>query len=277
MNLMKTYPPLNLIPLAEKFSVNLAKPLFPLNTLRMFYLMLVRDITDGDDESLTMMISAVPKLSAFAEQSRALSGDDDAESLHEHLEEARNELYKVVDTPQLRFDIEVTWQQQIYFYQQTLLENFARQSTEMPPEAAVLKLLQLRAVDHFLYAQTLSSILSLHDQRRAGMTKPADFHPRLDVPSVIRQCISTISQINDLVDAVCYAESDLQAGRAVIIDAARREFTTPEDVEQTFRSVLNTLQQRLTRLALSSPAYENVQTYGVHLARLFDGQRYDGA
>ncbi|MBK9745803.1 MAG: hypothetical protein IPO91_03400 [Chloroflexi bacterium] len=273
---MKTYAPLHLLPLAQQFNCNIERNYFPLNSLRIFYLMLVRDLTNGDAVALLTTNLVVPKVSAIQDSVESLSESDieDSQQIHESLGESRLALFEVIDTPQLRYDIEVTLQQVLIprqFKELNAFINQPKQDTPASPDAALHRLLQIRNMNHFLYAQVISSIIAQRRQHN-GLTP---FHPRLNTDSVIRRCVSIIMQLNDLVDAICHAQNDLQSGSATLIELACRS-VKPEGVEDLLRRILHTLQRELDRLPLSAPADLHVRTFAARLVDVLDGAVYDG-
>lgn len=268
--------PLDLVPLAERFKVNIGKSLFPLNSLRIFYLMLVRDLTDGNETALEMMNAAVPKISAVADACDNLHPSDLSPAvIHGKLTETREALLSIIDTPALRYDFEVIWEQQLVIQYLKNADHIKQlvstNDTKTLPFDVFLQLLDMRSIDHFLYAQVVYAIVSTN-----GLSTAIPYHPLKDTPTVLRQCIKTIQQINDLVDAVCYAHQDLEAQSGHLIKFIMTYADTPQQRVSIIREILMTLQQDLQGIALSSPAYQNVQTYAAHLIGVLDGMVYDG-
>ncbi len=272
---MKTLPPLNLEALADQFDISLHPTCFPLNSMPLFYLMMVRDLTDGDEESLHMIHKAVPRISKLVRWSGHLaeSSSHYPDIIHTRVEQQCAYLYEVIDTPQIRFDVEKIWLAELCLYRHQRLESFAHDPTQEIPETGLLRLLQLYAINHFLYAQAISSILSLYEQRRTTRNRPQDFHPRQNIPSVIRQCVSIVFQINDLVDALCDVESDTEEDKtSPLISIAQQHTLDSQDTGRLIRLIPASLQQQLTRLPLSPICHRNVQIYAAHLVDILNGR-----
>lgn len=241
--------------LSEKYKINTSKPNFPVNTMRLFYLILTHELTGGNEETVTKVNEVIPKISAVLDardlaltKSRAQKSDEthpsdsadaptsdsasalqevtskgsSSELIFEACRKPLEELLKEIDTPQLRQSIQLLFSD-VYPIQESLLssiDHYLRQN--QLTQADLLATLKIRAMDSVLYASVIDQIVQEHHTPEGD--KQIQFN---DTYILINQSL----QINDLVDAIVYAKQDLAANAATLVEIMKRCLTPNTDVK----------------------------------------------
>jgi len=212
--------------------------------MRLFYLLLTFDKTQGSDEAVEKVNTIIPKISAVLDaRDVSLTSKTDKNSEKatpkaqlEACQTAIDELLKVIDTPELRQTIQILFSD-IYPVQEALLssiDHYLKQ--ERLTLQDLLATLKIRAMDSVLYAGVIEQII-------AEYTSPVGKNPMQ-----FNQTYSIINatlQINDMVDAVIYAKQDLASKSATIVEIVRRIDPSNVGIENTIKQTFQTLETHI--------------------------------
>lgn len=220
--------------LATQYNVNISKPNFPVNTMRLFYLLLVHDLTGGDKDALELTNKLVPKISAVLDaRDMALA---DKSNLGNPLNQfkactkAVDDLFAEIASPELRQTVYVLFTD-VYPIQESLLstiDNIMKQE-ELKIED-LWAALRIRSMDSLLYSAVLDTVVH-HSQSPEGEA--------VSQVNPMYVYINATMQINDLVDAIIYAKQDLASKSATIVEIIKRigykHSSIDDTVHRTFR------------------------------------------
>ena len=243
----------------QQFSVNSDKPHFPVNSMRLFYLLFVRDQTGSNQDALKLTNDVVPRLSAYLDKCDLVQQDQLPLS-EDYLQKPRNTILEIVNSATLEHDLKVVWEQQ----------RLPHRIIQKQAQLDVQSLLRLRSVEHLIYARVMGTIISQH-RISTHQNIEINFHPRQDRQPVIDRCFELMLQINDLTDAIVYAQQDIRSRSAKLLDALRLD-ADDREVEPKLRQLLSHRQQILTDLPLNKPTTITVQKYATALIAILDGQ-----
>lgn len=234
--------------LAQEYNINTAKPHFPINTMRLFYLLLTQAETRGNKEALDRVNQIIPKISAVldARDVALTNKTDQATPIDQfnHCQPPLNELLKQVDSTELRQTINVLFID-VYPLQEVLLtsiDSFLKQDKLSLDN--LYSALRIRSMDSILYAGVLAEIIQEYTSVEGSR--------QLEINPLYWQ-ISITLQLNDLADAIVYAKQDLASKSATIVELIRRVITPENNVIQTVQTAVSHLQS----LSQSGPLKSN--------------------
>ena len=238
--------------LSKSYNVNTKKPNFPVNTMRLYYLLTVSGLTKNDSEITARVNKVIPKISALLDaRDLALNSKKDKNTpLSEFTacKKAVEGLLKEVDTPQLRQTIQVLFTD-IYPVQEALLNSIDQYlKSETLTVGELVATLKIRAMDSVLYAGVIDQIIAEESSHEGNA--------EVELNSLYTQ-INVTLQINDLVDAIVYAKQDLAAKSATIIEIIKKISDHPDKIEET----ISTTFTQLTNLSKSAPIEGQTQEY----------------
>lgn len=179
------------------------------------------------------------------------------------MKKSRDNIIEIVNSTVLEYDLKVVWEQQ-----RLPLRIHPMQIDSSPSNLP--ELLQLRSMEYFLYARVIGSIM-FHNRMTADQDTRMKFHPREDTQPIVDRCCQLMLQINDLADAIVYAQQDIQSNSAKLLDTLR--FCADDhQIEPMLRRLMFQNQQQLAQLPLSEPTATTVQKYASALIAMLDGQ-----
>lgn len=250
--------------LAKQYTINIQKPHFPVNTLRLYYLLLVDSLTQGHKVALDKANQIIPKISTLLNTREQYAGRSTPNPVEE-LKTCKPQIEAIktiIDTPIVDSIISHLFTY-IYPLQDQLLISLDHnlKQPQLTP-ADLLTTIKIRAMDSIAYSSLLGEIIhSYKKQDTSNKSESSSDHisqldaRRYDLDAIHWQ-INLTSQINDLIDAVVYAQQDLEAGTATLIDIIRKINPEPNAAEQLLTETFNTLLQKST----SFPLPEATQT-----------------
>lgn len=229
--------------LAAKYNVNITKPNFPVNTMRLFYLLLTYDQTQGNEEAIEKVNQAIPKISAVLDardMSLTSKAEDQAQNTPETqmkaCQPALTDLFRVIDTPQLRQTVQLLFSD-VYPVQESLLSSIDHFLKQDKLEVSdLMTTLRIRAMDSMLYAGVLDEIIG-------------EFNSPVGKNSVqydsLYSTINAVLQINDLVDGIVYAKQDLASKAATLVEIIRRVDSSNDGIAETVKYVFTSLETHI--------------------------------
>jgi len=199
--------------LAEIFNINFSKPHFPVNTMRLYYLLLTDSLTQSHQETLKAVNSLIPKISAvFDARDQVLQSSDDSspKAQFHACTPALTEIKTIIQTPLVDHTFNLLFTE-TFPLQETLLKSLDKHLHQNNLEISDLHtIIKIRAMDSVAYATLIGEIIKRH---------LADQSP--DLSPLLWQ-VNLSLQINDIADAVIYAKQDLESGSASLIDILKR-------------------------------------------------------
>lgn len=240
--------------LADEFGINVQKPHFPVNTMRLYYLLLANSLSNGDKETTQRVNNLIPKISAVLDaRESALSQEGvTPATTFEASSEALYALLEEVDTPQLRQTIE-HMVLEMFPLQESLLasiDKFLKMDNLVV--ADLMAALKIRSMDSMLYASVIDQVLV--DILRPEGGKEIFLKP-------IHWQVNITLQLNDLSDAIVYAKQDLESKNATLVEIIRRIDTRPDQIEANIKSVFDSLINQSSYIPLPEPQQQLVTEY----------------
>lgn len=246
--------------LCQTYNINPDKPSFPVNSMRLYYLLLGHSLSSGDGDTTARINQLVPRISAILDaREKSLTLEEPSpKSTFDECIGPIEELLELVDTPQLRQTLE-----------HMILEMFPLQESLLASIDKFLKMdnlalvdlhaaLKIRAMDSMLYASVIDQVLV--DVLRPEGTKEIFLKP-------IHWQINISLQLNDLSDAIVYAKQDLEAKSATLVEIIRRIGIKPEQIDETVRTTYDMLISQSQIIPLPEASQSLVNDYNQLLRR----------
>jgi len=240
---------LTLTDLSEKYQVNKNKPYFPLNSLRLVYLIFAETVTASDfnvvqrrSETILSMIPVVQKIldsrTAHRTENSEATLETEWDAIQPHLEE----LFSMIDTPELRSGL-----QHIFSYvfplQDTLLVSLYSDlaNSKKFQVQDIYTVFHIRSMDSIVYSSIVGSVLQ-RDLRLEEL--PASLQMSLNYK------LNALYQLNDLVDAIVYAKEDMEGKNFSPFELIRNASGDVTEAKEIIKSIASTFERRIHSFAL---------------------------
>jgi hypothetical protein len=232
--------------LAEQYEVNSQRPFFPVNSLRLFYFMISDHLTQNNTDVLEKVGSLIPKVEAVLAdrtQHRSTNPEATAETDHAESRDTVGEVYKVIDTPFVRYTFDHLFTY-LYPLQDDLFINFyqAMSNDHAITAQHLMLLLKTRAMDSILFSTLIGQLTNgvNHIIETEGVASFEQLQTSLDWH------INLAYQINDLIDAVVFAREDIQADAFSLFQVIRKSAPEAEAAKELIKNTLADLQSKTT-------------------------------
>ena len=262
---------------ALQFGMNPSKPFFPVNSLRLFYLMITDTFFPGNIELVNKVNQLIPAVEAvlnFKPENKetnqrllALS-DTDLQSLETTLQP----VFALVHTPELRqsftqFFIHYLPTQKGMF--SLLYEDLVNHEKLGPIHLQML--LRARALDSILFSSAFGALLN---QTAHSGTLPAFPLPNT-LPAALDFSIHLAYQINDIVDTVVYAKDDFDKQQFSPFQLITKIAPEAAQAKELIKNTLDTLLDQGKTLTVSEPLSHLTREFYQELARVIVGSEVE--
>ena len=246
--------------IATKHTISTDKPYFPVNTMRLFYLMITDGLTGGNQEVISKVKELVPKISAiFDARDLFLSDNQESNPLQEvqACRQAVDDIFAITNTPVVHHTFDLLFSD-LYPLQENLLLALDRHLDEESLQARDLtSILKIRSMDAVVYSTLIYQVIISHHANKGVEVYSTPSYQT----TPLHWQINIALQINDICDAVIYAKDDLEAGSATLIDILKKISTDPTEIEKIIYSVLSTLENESSKLPFPQPLQSQVRDF----------------
>lgn len=228
--------------LASAYQINTTKPFYPVNTMRLAYLMIVHQNTGGSPSALKLTNDLIPHISTTIDHYHDVLTTDEPLStklILDNFSDDVKELLKPINTPSLHHSLDM------FFFELLPLQHSLLPTLTTMSQQDILTLdniktvLHIRAIDSHLYASIIHEIVD-ETQSLTG-----DNHYD---PNTLYLLINRLLQLNDLVEAVCHIEEDMEAGSATLIDLLKKVDPSPQAIQDNIVQLVADFQTQITAL-----------------------------
>lgn len=256
-------PALLLAELAKTYNINSNKPFFPVNSMRLYYLLLGHGLSQGDSETLETINKVIPRISAILDARDLALADKknkaNPSSEFEHCRKSLERLLDEVDTPELRQSLQLVFSD-IYPIQEALLSSIDQYlKRDELAETDLYATLKIRAMDSVLYASVIDAVVAQH----ASPEGPSKLHL-----NPIYWQINVSLQINDLVDAIVYAKQDLASKSATLVEIIKRIDRQDKDLIATVDGIVTHLIKQTKHVPLEAQVQTLIDHYNEILTKV---------
>lgn len=230
--------------LSEKYQVNKDKPFFPLNSLRLVYLIFAETIAVPNDAIRERrgqdIIALIPKVQAMLDARtthRAEQAEATLETEWQAVQPAIQDILTVVDSPKVRNLFEHVFSY-IFPLQDTLLISLYNDLSNQKRFAIqdIYSIFHIRSMDSIVYSGLVSAVL---EKDVPPEMLPADLQLSLNYK------LSSLYQLNDLVDAIVYAKEDLEHKNFSPFELIRKAASNVEEAKEMIKGIASTFEKRI--------------------------------
>lgn len=262
--------PISVSAIAQKYQVNVGKPHFPLNTLRLVYLIFAESIAAHNSDHVQArtqdILSIIPKIQALTD-ARSTHRSEQAElSLQSEwaaVQPALEDLYQIIDTPSVRQSMETVFSY-VFPLQDTLLMSLYSDlaSGKKFSMQDVMSIFHIRSMDSIVYSSLVGAIIRKHAE---AADLPVNFQLALNYK------LNALYQLNDLVDALVYAKDDLESQNFSPFEIIKKVATDATEARQLIITVANTFEQRIANFPLGEQTESLITDFGHQLIGVIGG------
>jgi hypothetical protein len=230
--------------LSEKYQVNKAKPFFPLNSLRLVYLLFAETVSVANDQVRERrgqdIVALIPKVQALLDARTAHRAEDPEATLEtewQAVQPAIQDILATVDTPKVHALFEHVFSY-VFPLQDTLLISLYNDLANEKHFAIqdIYSIFHIRSMDSILYSGLVAAVLE--------RDVPADSLPA-NLQLALNYKLSALYQLNDLVDAIVYAKEDLENKNFSPFELIRKAAQNVEEAKEMIKGIASTFERRI--------------------------------
>lgn len=256
--------------LANKYQVSAGKPHFPLNTLRLVYLIFMETIAVADpaivEKRTQDILKLIPLIQALLDARsthRAEEANFSLESEWNAIKPQLEAIYQVIDTPQVRELFAYVFSY-VFPLQDTLLLSLYNDLANEKKFSAqdIYTIFHIRSMDSIIYSNIVGALL----QRDVDATLlPADMQLSLNYK------LNALYQLNDLVDAIVYAKEDMESKNFSPFELIKKAAEDPNQARQMIISIAGAFEKRLHTFSLGEKTEVLLNDFGHQLIGVIGG------
>lgn len=230
--------------LAEKYQVNKAKPFFPLNSLRLVYLIFAETITVLNEQVRERrgqdIVALIPKVQTLLDARTTHRAEEPQATLEtewQAVQPAIQDILTVIDTPKVRALFEHVFSY-IFPLQDTLLISLYNDLSNEKHFAIqdIYSIFHIRSMDSIVYSGLVNAILE--------KDVPADQLPQ-HLQLSLNYKLSALYQLNDLVDAIVYAKEDMENKNFSPFELIRKASQNVDEAKEMIKGIASTFERRI--------------------------------
>jgi hypothetical protein len=223
--------------IAQNTGINIEKPFFPVNSLRLLYYIIADHYTSENAEVREQVGSLIPKVEAiFAARTQHRKSDTttttktDWESIQAPLQD----VYRIIDTPKIRQVFESYFSYTLPLQDDLFLHLYTLMYGDQKVDKYTLRLLlRVRSMDSIVFSTLVAEILAKHSGKDdASLALTLHYHLQLAY------------QLNDLVDAIVFAKDDLEAKNFSPFEMIRRVAPEAQTAKELIKGLLEDFLQK---------------------------------
>jgi hypothetical protein len=253
--------PVTLDQLTEKYQANKDKPHFPLNSLRLVYLLLAETIGNPTEElkqwRSQQIMNLIPRVQALMDARAAFKSQNPGATLDEEIADLvgpMGEIQSMLDTPLVHTVIDHALSY-VFPLQDTLLISLYQDLSTNKTFALqdIYTIFHVRSMDSMLYAGFVTAILQ-HN------VDPSALPPHLHM--ALNYKLNALYQLNDLVDTIVYAKEDMESQNFSPFQIIRKTVGNIEDAKNMIKNIAMTFERRIQTFPLGDQTEELLAEFG---------------
>jgi hypothetical protein len=213
-------------------NINKDKTNFPVNTIRLFYLIFIYSLVDNNPQDVAnKMLEAIPIIGKLLEKRTNLRLSGEQQNINKEWElitEDLNQLEQIINSPKHRQTFTHLFSDSLPS-QEILLFNIVNQAQSQDKVFSptdIISTLNLRAMDSIAYSSFVSSLIN---------------KPEHDL--AIHYLINLVYQVNDLLDSILFAKEDTENNNFSPFEVIRKSAKDSAEAKVIIKSILDKLIQ----------------------------------
>jgi hypothetical protein len=262
-----TSQPLTLSAIADHYQVNVGKPHFPLNTLRLVYLVFAESIAPTSPElvnrrteDILKLIPLVQTLLDARSAHRSANAEQTLEAEWTAVQEPLHQIYHLVNTYG-----SVKAMEHIFSYvfplQDTLLLSLYNDLAVNKQFTVqdIYTIFHIRSMDSVLYSSLVGEII-------ARDTDPHQLPDNFQL--ALHYKLNALYQLNDLVDSIVYAKEDMDSKNFSPFELIRKAATNAQEGKTMITSIATAFEKRIQTFALGDETERMINDFGHQLVNV---------
>lgn len=236
--------------ITQKYQIDQTKENFPLNTIRLLYLILIETLADNPDSTGKTMLEALPIIRDLLEKRTQVRLSGQPQNLTGELAEVQPVLAKLQQLLPNQQDLQLTIEH-LFAYalpiQETVLFGIvsrAQSSEKIFSSPDVTATLSLRSMDSLIYSQILVTLLAKPEHNLA-----------------IHYLVNTVYQINDLIDSIIFAQEDTNDNNFSAFEVIRKAVPDSQAGKVLIKNNLSSLVGTVDQIQLPQITKDLVKEY----------------
>jgi hypothetical protein len=230
---------------ARSYGINPDRPFFPVNSLRLFYYIVLDELT-GSAEAISKMSDVIPKIEAvLAARAQTLDGSSPLKDL-EHVSAPLRDLFQAFPAPALERVFAELFGTLLPFHDQQLvsIHQQLQGSAKITPEA-LPQLLATRSLDSIVLSTYILEIAQSYS------VTPLEGDELLKLSTYLHYQIHLLYQLNDIVDAVVFAKDDMTNQSYSLLGIVQKIATTTQEITALIHRVAQRISEDSERVTHS--------------------------
>lgn len=241
--------------IAATHNIDKNKENFPVNTIRLFYLVLIHTLTsDSPQKDSEKIIKAIPIVSSILDKRTdlRLSGDDkNINKEWQTVEPELNQLEEIIPGAKKSFE---------YLFSTTLpaqedllfnIVNQAQEDGKVFKPTDILATLKLRSMDSIAYSHLVCNIVKKPEHNLA-----------------IHFLTNLVHQVNDLMDSILFAKEDTENNNFSPFEVIRKSAKDSAEAKAIIKSILDRLVDDKSQVSLPTESQKEVDEFFNLLTRV---------
>lgn len=246
----------NLSQLATRYQVDQNKEHYPLNTIRILYLILIETLSDQPEQGAQVILDLIPEIRAILDKRISLRLETDQKNPANEIAEIKEQIQKIDQI--LPANNVVVTIEHLFSYalpiQESLLVGLlsrAQEDQKVFDINDVHATLNLRSMDSLLYSQIVCDIVKKPEQNLA-------------IHSLTNLCY----QLNDLVDSIIFAKEDTTDNNFSAFEIIRKSVQDSNAAKALIKTLARELVESIKTIKLPNNTTQLVYEYVDSLASL---------
>lgn len=213
--------------IANKYQVDQKKDHYPLNTIRVLYLILIETLSANKEEIATKMVQVIPLVRELLDKRIEIRLSGQIKNLNQELEAVEPILQSIETilgtTTKLRSTIEQLFACTLPIQENILFGIVSKAKSQEKIFSAndVNTTLCMRSVDSVIYSQILCDLIDIKEHNLS-----------------IHSLVNLTYQINDLIDSIVYAKEDTEGQNFSAFEVMRKAVPDSSAAKDLIRTTL---------------------------------------
>lgn len=215
----------------SQYKIDTNKENFPLNTIRILYLILIETLADNPQEKNQKMLEALPVISTILKK-RSEAKTSENQKITDQLQLVKTDIDQVqkisgvnlLKVTEYSFAVNLNIQDQLLLTLLTQTQNpdyiFSAQD--------VIDTLNLRAMDSLIYSELVCELIAKHQYNLS-----------------IHYITNLLYQYNDIIDSIVFAKQDIESNNFSPFEIIKRSAKSANEGKKMLSSVLAQLDEKV--------------------------------
>jgi hypothetical protein len=229
-------------------SIDAKKSHFPINTIRLLYLLFIYSLTDDNpQEKAQKMLEVIPTIGTILSKRTDFRIVAAERSINQEWQEVQPELQILKDTTGINLQVFTFLFSTILPSQEEMLLNIVKHSQDTERKLSqidIMATLKLRSQDSLAYSAVVAHLIN---------------KPEHDL--AIHYVTNLIYQLNDLLDSILFAKEDTENNNFSPFEVIRKSADNSTQAKVIIKVIIDTIKNDLSQITLPEQTNQLVQEF----------------